>query len=275
MNSIPKEYAEGPLEEQINTSYAAVEYAIPTRGNGFEGFCVVFVVDVSVTQRELDAVKQSILEATSELKEKYPLTASVGLITYSRDVTIYDIGGTLKLTKDFGDDDYDSVFPSYLIFDGTKAITVEDAIAILGEKVTFPDGDNNNNNNNNNSNSGELPKFTKNVDTPKLAYMCDVRMCYNAFCALVNAVEAEGDAEPVETRPECAVGTAMTLASALLAVSCTRAMGSRAVLFIGNPCTVGPGAIVGTDRRKSKIRTHADIQSGNAPLLNPALDVIH
>lgn len=278
MSAVPKEYIGTAFEEHANLSIGAFDYAVPTQEKPFEGFGLVFVLDTSVPESELAAVKQSILEVVAELKEKYPLTANIGLITYSRDVTIYDIGGTLRLTKDFAGEDLeditaDLIFPNYLVFDGSKAVTVEDAIVSLGENVTTSSLSSPSNG------AKEAPRYVKNADEAKYDYMCDVKASYGVFCALLDAVESEyveGDDSDLDSygeRPECAVGTAMTLASALLAVSGTKSMGSRAMFFIGNPCTVGPGTVADLDRRKSKIRMHTDIQTGNVPYLDSALDV--
>lgn len=45
------------------------------------------------------------------------------------------------------------------------------------------------------------------------------------------------------------------------------------MLFVGGPCTQGPGAVVG-DELKSTIRSHHDIDKDNAKYMKKAIKVI-
>lgn len=45
------------------------------------------------------------------------------------------------------------------------------------------------------------------------------------------------------------------------------------MLFVGGPCTQGPGAVVG-DELKSTIRSHHDIEKDNAKYMKKAIKVI-
>lgn len=46
------------------------------------------------------------------------------------------------------------------------------------------------------------------------------------------------------------------------------------MLFVGGPCTQGPGAVVG-DELKSTIRSHHDIEKDNAKYMKKAIKVIN
>lgn len=48
--------------------------------------------------------------------------------------------------------------------------------------------------------------------------------------------------------------------------------GARIMLFVGGPCTQGPGAVVG-DELKSTIRSHHDIEKDNAKYMKKAIKV--
>lgn len=64
-------------------------------------------------------------------------------------------------------------------------------------------------------------------------------------------------------RPQRATGAALSVAARLLE-GCVPNVGSRIMLFVGGPATVGPGQIVDTDQAKS-IRTHQDLDNDRAP----------
>lgn len=64
-------------------------------------------------------------------------------------------------------------------------------------------------------------------------------------------------------RPQRATGAALSVAASLME-GCIPNVGSRIMLFVGGPGTVGPGMIVDTDQAKS-IRTHQDLDNDRAP----------
>ena len=69
-------------------------------------------------------------------------------------------------------------------------------------------------------------------------------------------------------RPQRATGAALSVASSLLE-GCVPNIGSRVMLFVGGPVTVGPGQIVDIDMGKS-IRTHQDLVNDRAPYFKKA-----
>lgn len=59
----------------------------------------------------------------------------------------------------------------------------------------------------------------------------------------------------------------------LIHLQCTYpTTGARIMLFVGGPCTQGPGAVVG-DELKSTIRSHHDIEKDNAKYMKKAIKV--
>jgi hypothetical protein len=64
-------------------------------------------------------------------------------------------------------------------------------------------------------------------------------------------------------RPQRATGAALAVAAGLME-GCLPNVGSRIMLFVAGPTTVGPGLIVDTDMGKS-IRTHQDLVNDRAP----------
>jgi hypothetical protein len=69
-------------------------------------------------------------------------------------------------------------------------------------------------------------------------------------------------------RPQRATGAALSVAASLME-GCVPNVGSRIMLFVGGPATVGPGMIVDTDQAKS-IRTHQDLENDRAPYFKKA-----
>lgn len=71
-------------------------------------------------------------------------------------------------------------------------------------------------------------------------------------------------------RPLRAVGAALSLAINILETTYPNSA-ARIMLFLGGPCTIGPGMIVDDDR-KNTIRTHHDIDKDNAKYLKKATE---
>lgn len=75
---------------------------------------------------------------------------------------------------------------------------------------------------------------------------------------------------PAGKRPLRAVGAALSIAINILEISYPNSA-ARIMLFLGGPCTVGPGIIVDEDL-KNTIRTHHDIEKDNAKYMKKATD---
>ncbi|CAM9404050.1 unnamed protein product [Discosporangium mesarthrocarpum] len=77
--------------------------------------------------------------------------------------------------------------------------------------------------------------------------------------------DLQRDAWPVsqDQRVARCSGTALQVAVGLLESGCPR-QGSRVMMFVGGPATVGPGQIVGRPKKET-IRSHTDLQKNNAP----------
>ena len=85
--------------------------------------------------------------------------------------------------------------------------------------------------------------------------------------------ELELDPNPVKNnkRPQRATGIATTVAATLLgdvAVS----LGGRILLFMGGPCTLGPGLVV-SEELKEGIRSHHELAKESAKYVGPATKV--
>jgi protein transport protein SEC23 len=65
-------------------------------------------------------------------------------------------------------------------------------------------------------------------------------------------------------------GAALSVAAGLLSSSLPRS-GARLMMFVGGPCTNGPGAIVARSKTED-MRSHTDLQKNQAPLHKPACE---
>lgn len=73
-----------------------------------------------------------------------------------------------------------------------------------------------------------------------------------------------------EDRVQRCTGAALSLSMSLLESSISR-QGSRVMLFVSGPPTVGPGAIVARSKKES-LRSHLDLLKNQAPMFKGAID---
>lgn len=90
---------------------------------------------------------------------------------------------------------------------------------------------------------------------------------------LTNVLEQVGKntwPTPPGRRPQRAVGAALSVAINILETTYPNSA-ARIMLFLGGPCTIGPGLVVDSDL-KNTIRTHHDIDKDNASFLKKATE---
>lgn len=92
-NQFPSQYAGMTAENlpaELIPDITSIEYASPSQPLGiFPKY--LFVLDVCVSQEELDSLKETLLKTLDLI----PKTSSVGLITFGSTVQVYDLGFTL------------------------------------------------------------------------------------------------------------------------------------------------------------------------------------
>lgn len=76
---------------------------------------------------------------------------------------------------------------------------------------------------------------------------------------------------PQGKRPLRSVGTALSITVGLLEAAYPNT-GARIMLFLGGPCTQGPGMVVDDDF-KNVIRSHHDIEKDNCKYMRKAMKV--
>nr|CAH7737171.1 unnamed protein product [Callosobruchus chinensis] len=161
-----------------------------------------------------------------------PQNALIGLITFGKMVQVHELG-TEGCSKSY-------------VFRGTKDLTAKQIQEMLG--------------------IGKIP-----VAQPQQQqrFLQPVSKCDTNLTDLIG--ELQRDPWPVSQgkRPLRSTGAALAVAVGLL--ECTYAnTGARLMLFVGGPCSQGPGQVVNDDL-KQPIRSHHDIQKDNAKYMKKAI----
>ncbi|KAF4519071.1 hypothetical protein B566_EDAN001663 [Ephemera danica] len=217
------------------------------RGQGLPPI-FLFVVDTCVDEEELTALRDALLMSLSLL----PPNALVGLITFGKIVQVHELGceGCAK---------------SY-VFRGTKDLTAKQVQDMLGvgkgaapaprqpQQAPMAPG---------------MPQAPVAPQPPANRFLQPVHKCEMSLSDLLS--ELQRDPWPVSQgkRALRATGTALSIAVGLLECSYPNT-GARIMLFVGGPCSEGPGQVV-NDELKQPIRSHHDIHKDAAKYMKKAI----
>lgn len=203
----------------------------------------LFVVDTCMDEEELTALKDSLAMSLSLL----PANALVGLITFGKMVQIHELCN-------------EGCSKSY-VFRGTKDLNAKQIQDMLGIGKGAAPG----------------PQQPQN---PQMRAPNQPQQPINKFLQPLNKVdmiltdmigEMQRDPWPVPQgkRSQRATGVALSIAVGLL--ECTYPnTAARVLLFVGGPCSIGPGQVV-DDELKHPIRSHHDIHKDNAKYMKKAI----
>ncbi|QWU87291.1 hypothetical protein CA3LBN_001556 [Candidozyma haemuli] len=208
----------------------SVDYVLPndisspidTRGPAY-----LYIVDLYQhieCPEEFSALKDRLRESISRL----PSLASVGLLTFSKDVILHGEKDVIFSINDFPPD-----------YDFSSIIGDKPAIAKILSKIA-------------DSSNTNILKGSKLLQS-------------GFFRTPAEILEKTEHLKPELTRsfkPECASGLALFVASSFLNCARSTSLLGRIKLFSSGPCTIGPGKVV--DPTES-IRTHDDIANLKAP----------
>jgi protein transport protein SEC23 len=205
----------------------------------------LFIIDSCVDEEEFTALKSSITSSLALL----PSDALVGFITFSHIVYLWELenGQNLRSFVFSGSKDYKPRQLQDWLGLSLAPATVGMPMAARGPVGTEP------------LTQTKSSKFLKPV--------------YHVGNILTNVLEQVGKnawPTPPGRRPKRAVGAALSLAINILETTYPNSA-ARVMLFLGGPCTVGPGMVVDDDL-KNTIRTHHDIDKDNASYLKKATE---
>jgi protein transport protein SEC23 len=234
-NQFPPQYAditETNLPAELIPAYSTIEYALPMR----QALPVVppiflFMVDTCLPEEDMQALKESLLMALTLLPEN----ALMGLITFGSTVQIYELAFT--------------ECPKSFVFRGNKEVTAKQITDILalsrsGAKAQQP------------QQGGAQAAFRDN------SFLVPLSECELNITSILE--ELQHDPRPVKSdkRPLRSTGVAISAAVSLLETTYPNS-GARIMLFVGGPCTEGPGMVVG-DELKELMRSYSDIVKDKA-----------
>ncbi|XP_055333870.1 protein transport protein Sec23A-like [Paramacrobiotus metropolitanus] len=235
-NTFPPQYA-GASEQQrpaeLMGNFTTMEY-ISSRP--VMPPIYLFVLDTCLDNEELFALKDAVVQALLSL----PKSTLVGLITFGRTVAIHDLS-------------MDIIKHSF-IFKGTKDISAKVLQDQLGigrySGVLQP--------------LQQIPKNQSNEKFPN-RFLQPLEICEKFIADIITNITSDPWPTAIGKRPLRSTGAALNTAVGLVENSFP-GTGARILLFVGGPCTQGPGMVVG-DEFKIPIRSHHDLIMGNAPFV--------
>jgi protein transport protein SEC23 len=256
-NHFPAHYqgiSEQSVPAELYPQYTTIEYTLG-RGAGApppHPPVYVFVLDTCLADDELAAMRSSVTQALQLIPEY----CHVGLVTFGTHVHVHELG-------------YADCSKCY-VFRGSKEYTSAQVVEQLGLRgagamarpivggggaaggpgggAGGPPGGG--------PAAGGGSRFVLPLSDPT----CDTT---------INNVlsDLQRDAYPVVStqRPARCTGTALQVAEALLGASVPPgSAAAHVMLFVGGPCTEGPGMVIGRDLTE-EIRSHKDLAKDNAP----------
>lgn len=232
-NPFPGSYAAITPQHQpaeLLPHFTTIEYQLPTPNT--VGPVFLFVVDTCMDEENLQAMKESLQMSLSLL----PNNALIGLITYGRMVQVHELG-TEGISKSY-------------VFRGTKDLAAKQLQEMLGlNKMSS---------NKNPQGAPGQPNVNGQQQLPANRFLQPLSNCDMFVTDLLS--ELQRDPWPVSQgkRPVRSVGTALSIAVGLL--ECTYPnVPARVMLFMGGPCTQGPGMVI-DDSLENVIRSWYDIE---------------
>jgi len=228
-NGFPKEYAENISEQslpaELMSEYSTMEYLFPNPSlQSLPPSIYLFLIDTCVPAEELQAIKDSILQAISNM----PPETWVGLVTFGKFTFVHELSA-LDTPRSFA-------------FRGEKEYTTQQVLELLGLSAkNDPRGA---------QATGVIKKF-----------ILPLAECEHIFTSIIECLQVDPWDVPTGERSARCTGTAMSVAVSILEASYP-GQGARILSFIGGPCTYGPGQVVGT-KLEEPIRSWVDIDKNN------------
>lgn len=261
-NHFPPHYAENISENNLPAElipqFATCEYELPNvPPAGPPAF--VFCIDTCAPVEELTELADSIQQILNLLPED----SLVGLITFGTNVQVHEIGfgGLPKAYVIRGNKEYGTAKVSQLLgcapVAGGKGGGAPPPPAPPGQQQ--PNG---------------MPHQQQTYESPGQQvlrrFLLPVSECSMTVESILDDLRKDPWPVPSDKRVARCTGCAMSVATSLLDLALPRS-GARLMMFVGGPCTSGPGQIV--NRLKTEdMRSHADISRNAEPLHKPACE---
>jgi len=231
-NQLPQHYSvitETNLPIELIPNITTLEYLLPRAVALPPVF--LFVVDTALPAQDLEPLKDTLLMGLSLI----PQNARIGLITFGATVHVHELAF--------------EACPKAYVFNGTKDVTPQRVQQLLGfGKPTGQGG----------QGGHRSPD----------RFILPLSECEETLETILEDLQPEPQAIKPDMRRLRGTGAALSVAIGLLENSFSNSA-ARIMLFVGGPCTQGPGLVVGTSL-KEFMRSHHDITQGNAKLVTKA-----
>ncbi|XKL66528.1 hypothetical protein PGB90_009948 [Kerria lacca] len=243
-NAFPPQYSaisEQHQPAELIPAFSTIEYTI------MRSQCLppifLLVIDTCLDDEELGALKDSLQTSLSLL----PPDSLIGLITFGRMVMVHDLG-------------CDGFSKSY-VFLGTKDYTAKKVQDMLGigknTGIVQP------------KQTSGRPGTVPAQSLPTNRFLQPVKVCDINITDILGELQRDPWPVPQGKRALRSTGVALSIAVGLLECTYPNA-GGRIMMFIGGPCSQGPGQVVNDDL-KEPIRSHHDIHKDNAKYMKKAI----
>mmetsp|Transcript_9829 Transcript_9829/g.16258 ORF Transcript_9829/g.16258 Transcript_9829/m.16258 type:complete len:833 (+) Transcript_9829:185-2683(+) len=262
-NHFPPHYAENISENNLPAElipqFATCEYELPSvPPAGPPAF--VFCIDTCAPVEELAELADSIQQILNLLPED----SLVGLITFGTNVQVHEIGFSglpksyvIRGNKEYGTAKVSQLLGCAPVAGGRGGGGAPPPPAPPGQQQ--PNG---------------MPPQQQTYESPGQQvlrrFLLPVSECSMTVESILEDLRKDPWPVPSDKRVARCTGSAMSVATSLLDLALPRS-GARLMMFVGGPCTSGPGAIV--NRLKTEdMRSHADISRNAEPLHKPACE---
>jgi protein transport protein SEC23 len=219
--TLPANYAQHIQPQKLPYEFmeanATLEFKTGAKPNGFRR-SYIFVVDTNLEEKELAAIREELGGVVAGLPEHY----NVGLITYGRNVKVYELSARINT--------------NYCI-NGVKEYNVSSIMDLLGMLVK----------NDPNSQNSDITK----------RFIVPVSQYRSQIISRIRNLRADNHVYVHERSHSC-FGQALNISVCMAEVS---PIPSRIVYLVGNPCTVGPGMTIGTNF-KEQMRSPQELSNG-------------
>lgn len=252
-NSFPANYrdniSETSLPYELMPAYTTVEYENISQQMVSPVF--LLLIDTTVDAKELNSLKDSLQQNLSYL----PDNALVGIITFGTHVEVHELS-TSEISRSYvfnGKNEY----PTSKVTDmlGLRGMVTQTQVVLLA-----------------------IHDYQIGAVSAASRFIMPIGECSVTLDTIlselekdpVNSIIHSNVQWPVAAQHRCerATGCALSIASSLLEVACPQ-FPAHILMFVGGPCTSGPGKIVGTSLEET-IRAHVDIERDKDPYLKDA-----
>ncbi|KAG7811892.1 hypothetical protein KL921_002158 [Ogataea angusta] len=231
-NPLPVHYSNISAENlpiELTPQASTIEYVL-TKTPSPPPPAFIYVIDLCQEPEDLQALKDLLITSLS----LHPPGSLIGLITFDSVVNVHELN-------------FDSCFKKY-VFSGNKeyeSVEVQKQLGISGNGAKnwiqqFETG-------------GTINKFLLPLSDPEAEFQ---------ITRTIESLEVSKWTVEPGHRAIRVTGSALSIASCLVEGSFLQCA-AKVTLFVGGPCTFGPGKIVGTEL-KEPIRSHSDIDKGTA-----------